>query len=359
VNVYAYVSGDPVGKNDPTGTDENLGFGLRPVTTGRGGGGPAQVYDDPEFAGTKSSQARVSARGGDLLATSGGGPKAPEVLRSEGREREAHFQRTLAELPARRDAKGLAAAKVAGIALAAGIAGGAAAIYIAEIAVVKTAVEAGGLGSVVAHGAIGAGGGLAEGVVQGGLTEGVAQADRGEFDAVRVGEAAAVQGVKSGLFGAAAGLLVGTLRVVSQARLARQVASGPTATAPAAAPNATSPDGAGDVISNRGLGLGVRNTAAVVRSAHQPRFQTTQAGYHWQKHADRNRGGAWGKVGGNSATWHSKGYRHLRDVLRGPGYFGKVKNKDGITFLEKRLPDGRGVRLQQDYTFKGFLDPHE
>jgi len=33
-----------------------------------------------------------------------------------------------------------------------------------------------------------------------------------------------------------------------------------------------------------------------------------------------------------------------------------VTNSKGTTFLEKMLPDGRGVRLQLDYRFKGFID---
>ena len=42
--------------------------------------------------------------------------------------------------------------------------------------------------------------------------------------------------------------------------------------------------------------------------------------------------------------------------MKGPGNFKTVKNSRGATFLEKGLPDGRGIRLNQDYTFKGFID---
>lgn len=49
--------------------------------------------------------------------------------------------------------------------------------------------------------------------------------------------------------------------------------------------------------------------------------------------------------------------KHFNDVLEGPGEFKSITTSEGKTFLEKRLPDGRGVRLNQDGTFKGFLDP--
>jgi len=34
----------------------------------------------------------------------------------------------------------------------------------------------------------------------------------------------------------------------------------------------------------------------------------------------------------------------------------KIKGKDGVEFMQKRLPGGRGVRLNLDGTFKGFID---
>ncbi|MNW15769.1 hypothetical protein [Stenotrophomonas maltophilia] len=55
-------------------------------------------------------------------------------------------------------------------------------------------------------------------------------------------------------------------------------------------------------------------------------------------------------------SWNEQAMRHLREVARAPGEFKPVTNKDGITFLEKKLPDGRGVRLNMDGRFKGFID---
>lgn len=42
--------------------------------------------------------------------------------------------------------------------------------------------------------------------------------------------------------------------------------------------------------------------------------------------------------------------------MNAPGSFIKTPNDRGINFLEKRLHDGRGVRLNMDGTFKGFID---
>ncbi len=46
----------------------------------------------------------------------------------------------------------------------------------------------------------------------------------------------------------------------------------------------------------------------------------------------------------------------MRDIFRGKGEFKNVVNNDNVFFLEKKLYDGRGIRLQKDYKFKGFID---
>ncbi|SHN12981.1 filamentous hemagglutinin [Duganella sacchari] len=47
--------------------------------------------------------------------------------------------------------------------------------------------------------------------------------------------------------------------------------------------------------------------------------------------------------------------KQFREIIRAPGEF-QEKVYDGLKFLEKRLEDGRGVRLNMDSTFKGFID---
>ncbi|MBA4602108.1 pre-toxin TG domain-containing protein, partial [Thermoactinomyces mirandus] len=78
-------------------------------------------------------------------------------------------------------------------------------------------------------------------------------------------------------------------------------------------------------------------------------------GHALQKHAGRNPH-IWGKVKGGPDQINQMALNHLREILNGPGEFIKVKNARGIEFLEKKLPDGRGVRLNMDGTFKGFID---
>jgi len=55
------------------------------------------------------------------------------------------------------------------------------------------------------------------------------------------------------------------------------------------------------------------------------------------------------------STWNDQAMKHLREITRAPGEFKPVTDK-GLIFMEKRLPDGRGVRLNMDGTFKGFID---
>jgi RHS repeat-associated protein len=105
----------------------------------------------------------------------------------------------------------------------------------------------------------------------------------------------------------------------------------------------------------RGIGLGVQNTMKAVRTASDAYKGTTRLGHALSKHAGR-RPDIWGKVTGNPSTWHQQGLQHFRTILRSPGEFQRVTNSHGTAFLEKMLPDGRGVRLQLDYTFKGFID---
>jgi len=82
---------------------------------------------------------------------------------------------------------------------------------------------------------------------------------------------------------------------------------------------------------------------------------STRLGHALCKHAGRNPN-IWGKISGSPSTYHSQATKHLREIYRAPGDFKRVTNPNGVTFLEKMLPDGRGVRLQLDHVFKGFID---
>ena len=96
----------------------------------------------------------------------------------------------------------------------------------------------------------------------------------------------------------------------------------------------------------------------VLKTAKQPYKGTTVLGHALSKHANEAPS-VWGKLSGSMLAWHNKGMGHMREIIRGEGDFRKVtsigKNGKQVTFIEKRLEDGRGIRLQLDYTFKGFI----
>ncbi|SHM01031.1 filamentous hemagglutinin [Chitinophaga sp. CF418] len=47
--------------------------------------------------------------------------------------------------------------------------------------------------------------------------------------------------------------------------------------------------------------------------------------------------------------------KHFDEIMSAPGKFVPVRGDKGIHFLEKRLIDGRGIRLNLDGSFKGFI----
>jgi len=65
----------------------------------------------------------------------------------------------------------------------------------------------------------------------------------------------------------------------------------------------------------------------------------------------------WNKPTGPMNTWHAQALNQIEQICNAPGEFKKVfDSSTGLTWIEKRLPNGQGIRLNQDYTFKGFLD---
>jgi WXG100 family type VII secretion target len=100
----------------------------------------------------------------------------------------------------------------------------------------------------------------------------------------------------------------------------------------------------------------ILNRDTVISSATAPKKGgETIVGHALQKHAGRNPE-IWGRVRGGPEQINQVAQKHLQDILDAPGEFKKITNNRGITFLEKTLPDGRGARLNQDGSFKGFID---
>ncbi|KJX70282.1 hypothetical protein WH82_03255 [Parageobacillus thermoglucosidasius] len=113
----------------------------------------------------------------------------------------------------------------------------------------------------------------------------------------------------------------------------------------------------GDEVVSKGIDNFVKvdkNKIIQTATAHKKGGETV-VGHALQKHAGRNPH-IWGKVKGGPAQINQMALKHLQEILNGTGGFKRVKNSRGIEFLEKKLPDGRGVRLNLDGTFKGFID---
>jgi RHS repeat-associated protein len=102
-------------------------------------------------------------------------------------------------------------------------------------------------------------------------------------------------------------------------------------------------------------GLSANQTKMALTSAQEAYKGSSIVGHSLSKHVNRN-SDVWGKIDGSMDTWNEQGMNHLRDIFRAPGQFQKTTYDNGLEFLEKRLPDGRGARLNMDGTFKGFLD---
>ena len=96
----------------------------------------------------------------------------------------------------------------------------------------------------------------------------------------------------------------------------------------------------------------------IYSSASEAYKGSTKIGHALSKHSGRHPE-IWGNIKGAQGTWHSQANEHLQDIIKAPGHFQKVTNSRGISWVEKRLPDGRGVRLNLDNTFKGFIDQNE
>jgi filamentous hemagglutinin len=78
-------------------------------------------------------------------------------------------------------------------------------------------------------------------------------------------------------------------------------------------------------------------------------------GHALQNHAGRNPD-IWGKVKGGADQINQQAMKHIDAIIDGLGEFKMSTTDRGVQFMEKMLPDGRGLRLNQDGTFKGFID---
>ena len=111
-------------------------------------------------------------------------------------------------------------------------------------------------------------------------------------------------------------------------------------------------------------GLSQKNIDKIITQISKPinHSQTDKLhkiGQHFEKHSIRN-AERWGKVKGSASQKNADGLKHIEEILKAPGKFKLIEQNGAPAFIEKRLSDGRGVRLQRNFEFKGFLDPeHE
>lgn len=99
----------------------------------------------------------------------------------------------------------------------------------------------------------------------------------------------------------------------------------------------------------------VNNKTIINTATASKKGGETVVGHALQKHAGRNPD-IWWKVKGGPDQINQTALKYLEEITDGPGGFIKIKNPKGIEFLEKKLPDGREVRLNFDGTFKAFID---
>lgn len=98
------------------------------------------------------------------------------------------------------------------------------------------------------------------------------------------------------------------------------------------------------------------NEVALLQELSAPYKDMTRLGHAISKHAQRHPA-IWGKLSGPKSGYHNLALKHFEDIMRAPGHFLPVRSGDQrIHFLEKKLADGRGLRLNLDGSFKRFFD---
>ncbi len=110
----------------------------------------------------------------------------------------------------------------------------------------------------------------------------------------------------------------------------------------------------GGIIRGKKVALSKAQIETVAQTAQVSHKGSTKIGHALSKHAGRNPE-VWGKTTGSMKNWNDQGMKHFNDIMDSSGKFEEVTNK-GVTFLEKRLKEGRGIRLNMDSTFKSFID---
>jgi hypothetical protein len=81
----------------------------------------------------------------------------------------------------------------------------------------------------------------------------------------------------------------------------------------------------------------------------------TSAGRAYQKHMNRP-GSAYPQVPQNPNSLNSTGQQVVDEILTNPGSTVRTNRLGGV---DVKAPDGRGIRYNQDGSFRGFLEPNK
>ena len=108
----------------------------------------------------------------------------------------------------------------------------------------------------------------------------------------------------------------------------------------------------GSVVADVSEGAGKVDINKALETAQQAhKGGETLAGHALQKHAGRNPD-IWGSIKGGAEQINQQAMKHIDDIINGAGEFKTFTTDRGVQFWEKMLPDGRGLRLNLDGTFK-------
>lgn len=195
------------------------------------------------------------------------------------------------------------------------------------------------------------------GLIAGAIAGGISSALEGKFSWNAVAQGAVVGGIIGLTGGAVLAYVVTGSVFASTGAVASGLGYGAATVGPA---GATGFAQARQLVQAQQLRVGAGAISINVNKALETAQQAhkggeTIAGHALQKHAGRNPN-IWGSVKGGSEQINQQAVEHINDILNGLGEFKIFTTDRGIQFWEKILPDGRGLRLNLDSKFKGFID---
>lgn len=82
---------------------------------------------------------------------------------------------------------------------------------------------------------------------------------------------------------------------------------------------------------------------------------TTLMGYSYAKCARKNPN-LWGELNEDKSKWHKEAEKHFFELMDSPKALSWKRKPDDTKYLERKLSDGRGIRLYTDKTFMEFFD---